>query len=384
MALTRCVARVTLPQNGNLNLAVKMCFWFGKKGDKSFKKNGDCMGLNEDKGLVMNRGEIILYKTPNEGVEIQLHAFDGTVWLTQKEMAELFNATKSNISMHLKNIFEDGELSQDSVVKESLTTALDGKNYRTFFYNLDAILAVGYRVKSPRGTQFRQWATTTLKEYLVKGFVMNDERLKQADRWDYFDEWLARIRDIRASEKRFYQKIKDIYTTAIDYDKNSEKAQLFFKKVQNKMLWAITGQTAAEIIENHSDPNKPNMGLTSWKGSVPRKSDVAISKNYLMHQEIEKLNHIVTMYLDYAELQAKNRQTITMDQWEEKLDTFLEFNEQELLTHSGKVEAEVAKKLAESRYDKFDKQRKRLEAIKADQEDIKELEDLAHQFREKG
>lgn len=341
------------------------------------------MGLNKDEGLVMNKGEIILYKTPDEGVEIQLHAFDGTVWLTQKEMAELFNATKPNISMHLKNIFKDGELSQNSVVKESLTTALDGKNYKTFFYSLDAILAVGYRVRSPRGTQFRQWATTTLKEYLVKGFVMNDERLKQADRWDYFDEWLARIRDIRASEKRFYQKIKDIYTTAIDYDKNSEKAQLFFKKVQNKMLWAITGQTAAEIIENRSDPNKPNMGLTSWKGSIPRKSDVAISKNYLSHQEIEKLNHIVTMYLDYAELQAKNRQTITMDQWEEKLNTFLEFNEQELLTHSGKIEAEVAKKLAESRYDKFDKQRKKLEAIKADQEDIKELEDLARQFKEK-
>ena len=186
--------------------------------------------LKQNESLNMSKGEIILYRTPDERVEIQLHAFDGTVWLTQKEIAELFNATKSNISMHLKNIFEEKELSQDSVVKESLTTALDGKNYKTFFYSLDAILAVGYRVKSPRGTQFRQWATTTLKEYLVKGFVMNDERLKQADKWDYFDEWLARIRDIRASEKRFYQKIKDIYATAIDYDKDSEKAQLFFKK----------------------------------------------------------------------------------------------------------------------------------------------------------
>ncbi len=298
-------------------------------------------------------------------------------------MAELFNATKPNISMHLKNIFEDGELSQDSVVKESLTTALDGKNYKTFFYSLDAILAVGYRVRSPRGTQFRQWATTTLKEYLVKGFVMNDERLKQADKWDYFDEWLARIRDIRASEKRFYQKIKDIYTTAIDYDKDSEKAQLFFKKVQNKMLWAITGKTDAEIIENRCDPEKPNMGLTSWKGSISRKSDVAISKNYLDHKEVEKLNHIVTMYLDYAELQARNRQTITMDQWEEKLNTFLEFNEQELLTHSGKIEAEVAKKLAESRYEEFDQKRKMFEAIKADQADIKELESLSSQSKEK-
>ena len=341
------------------------------------------MSLNKDESLNMNRGEIILYRTRDEKMEIQLHAFDGTVWLTQKEMAELFNATKSNISMHLKNIFEDGELSQDSVVKESLTTALDGKNYKTFFYNLDAILAVGYRVKSPRGTQFRRWATTTLKEYLVKGFVMNDERLKQADKWDYFDEWLARIRDIRASEKRFYQKIKDIYTTAIDYDKDSEKAQLFFKKVQNKMIWAITGKTAAEIIENRSDPDKPNMGLTSWKGNIPRKSDVAISKNYLNRNEIEKLNLIVTMYLDYAELQAKNRQTITMDQWEEKLDTFLEFNEQKLLTHSGKIEAEVAKKLVESRYEEFDQKRKKQEAIKADEDDIKELENLSSQLKKK-
>ena len=264
----------------------------------------------------MNKGEIILYKTPDEGVEVQLHAFDGTVWLTQAEIADLFAKGRSTIAEHISNILNEEELQKNSVCRNFRRTAADGKVYQTVHYNLDMILAVGYRVRSLRGTQFRQWATTTLKEYLVKGFVMNDERLKQADKWDYFDEWLARIRDIRASEKRFYQKIKDIYTTAIDYDKDSEKGQLFFKKVQNKMIWAITGQTAAEIIENRSNPDKPNMGLTSWKGSIPRKSDVAISKNYLNRKEIEKLNHIVAMYLDYAELQAKNRQTITMDQWE--------------------------------------------------------------------
>lgn len=339
--------------------------------------------LKQDEGVNMNRGEVILYKTQDEKVEIQLHAFDGTVWLTQAEIADLFAKGRSTVAEHISNILSEEELQKNSVCRNFRRTADDGKVYQTTHYNLDMILAVGYRVKSPRGTQFRRWATTTLKEYLVKGFVMNDERLKQADRWDYFDEWLARIRDIRASEKRFYQKIKDIYTTAIDYDKDSKKAQLFFKKVQNKMIWAITGKTAAEIIENRSDPDKPNMGLTSWKGSIPRKSDVATSKNYLNRNEIEKLNHIVTMYLDYAELQAKNRQTINMDHWEGKLDTFLEFNEQELLTHSGKIEAEVAKKLAESRYKEFDQKRKRLEAIKADQDDIKELENLSSQLKEK-
>ena len=298
-------------------------------------------------------------------------------------MQIFFAKGRSTVAEHISNILNEEELQKNSVCRKFRQTADDGKVYQVAHYNLNMILAVGYRVKSPRGAQFRRWATTTLKEYLVKGFVMNDERLKQADKWDYFDEWLARIRDIRASEKRFYQKIKDIYITAIDYDKDSEKAQLFFKKVQNKMIWAITGKTAAEIIENRSDPDRPNMGLTSWKGNILRKSDVAISKNYLNSNEIEKLNHIVTMYLDYAELQAKNRQTITMDQWKEKLDTFLEFNEQELLTHSGKIEAEVAKKLAESRYEKFDQKRKKQEAIKADQDDIKELENLSSQLKEK-
>ena len=289
---------------------------------------------------------------------------------------------KQNMSLHLRNIFEERELTQDSVVKDSLTTASDGKKYATKLYNLDAILAVGFRVRSPRGTQFRRWANTVLKEFLVKGFAMDDERLKQADEWDYFDEWLARIRDIRAAEKRFYQKIKDIYATAVDYDKTSDQAKLFFKKVQNKMLWAIAGQTAAELIASRSDPHKPNMGLTSFKGSIVRKGDIGTAKNYLQHDEIEKLNRIVTMYLDYAEDQAERRKTINMNQWAEKLDAFLKFNEKDLLTHSGKLQMAVAQQLAAKKYDEFDQKRKQEEALAADEEDIKELEDIEKGLRQ--
>jgi hypothetical protein len=264
-----------------------------------------------------------------------------------------------------------------------LTTAADGKRYLTKLYNLDAILAVGYRVRSPRGAQFRRWANTVLKEYLVKGFAMDDARLKQAERWDYFDEWLERIRDIRASEKRFYQKVKDLYATAIDYDKNSEQAQLFFKKVQNKMLWAVTGQTAAELIVTRADPSQPNMGVTSWKGGIVRKGDIGTAKNYLKAEEIEELNRIVTMYLDYAEDQAKRRSAVTMAQWADKLDAFLTFNERDLLTHAGKVQMEVAQRLAEERYDLFDARRKQAEAIKADVDDIAALEQIAKEIEER-
>ena len=327
----------------------------------------------------MKSGELILYQTEDGLAEVSLRASDGTVWLTQDDLAELFDTSKQNISLHLQNVFADRELLENSVVKESLTTASDGKRYQVKLYNLDAILAVGFRVRSPRGVQFRRWANTTLKEYLVKGFAMDDQRLKHGDQWDYFDEWLARIRDIRASEKRFYQKIRDLYATAVDYDKNSEQAKLFFKKVQNKMLWAITGQTAAELIASRSDPNQPNMGLTSWKGSVVRKGDVSTAKNYLKQDEIEQLNRIVTMYLDYAEDQAKQRKTITMAHWSDKLDAFLQFNERDLLTHAGKVEMVVAKKLAEERYQKFDDSRRKRKAIEADEADIRELEAFTKQ-----
>ena len=330
----------------------------------------------------MSEGELILYTTDDGEAEIGLRAIDGTVWLTQAEMAELFATTKQNVSLHMNNILADGELPAESVVKESLITAADGKAYRTKIYNLDAILAVGYRVRSPRGTQFRRWATTVLREYLVKGFVMNDERLGQAERWDYFDEWLARIRDIRASEKRFYQKVRNLFATAVDYDKTSEQAQTFFKKVQNKMLWAVTGKTAAELIKDRSNPVAPNMGLTSWKGSVVRKGDVGTAKNYLNSDEIEELNRIVVMYLDYAEDQAKIRRTVTMAEWDEKLDAFLSFNERDLLTHAGRIRMDVARKLATSRFEVFDDRRRDEEALAADEADFEELERVAEALKE--
>jgi len=323
--------------------------------------------------------QLILYTTPDGDVKVDTVLRDETIWLTQKNMADLFDVNVPAVSKHLSNIYEEGELNYEATVSKMETVQQEGTRQvarEKEYYNLDAIIAVGYRVNSKRATQFRIWATNILKEYIIKGYAMDDERLKKADTWDYFDEWLERIRDIRASEKRFYQKIRDIYTTAVDYDKTSEQAQEFFKKVQNKMLWAITGKTAAELIESRSDSKVPNMGLTAWKGSIVRKHDVAIAKNYLNTDEIKELNQIVVMYLDYAELQAKQRKTVTMEQWSEKLDAFLKFNEQELLTHAGKIKAEVAKKIAEDRYEEYDQTRKRDEALAADEEDLKEIEEI--------
>lgn len=324
----------------------------------------------------MTQGELIIYTTEDGHVEMQLRVQDGTAWMTQAEMAELFQATKQNISLHIKNILDDRELPAGGVVKEYLTTAADGKSYRVKYYNLDMILAVGYRVRSPRGTQFRQWATSTLGEYLIKGFVMDDKRLKEPGGWDYFDELLARIRDIRASEKRFYQKVRDIYATSVDYDSRSKAAQLFFKKVQNKMLWAVTGQTAAELIAERSNPECPNMGVMTWEGSRVRKKDVTIAKNYLQAEEIEALDRIVVMYLDYAEDQAKRRRQITMAEWEQKLDAFLSFNERDVLTHAGRIQAAVAERLALGRYEEFDAKRRESERLEADREDLKVLEGI--------
>ncbi len=253
--------------------------------------------------------DIILYTTEEGQSQIKLRADQQTVWLTQLEMAELFDATKQNISLHLKNIFEDGELGEDSVVKESLTTAADGKSYFTKLYNLDAILAVGYRVRSPRGVQFRRWASTILKEYLLKGFVMDDERLKNPDgRPDYFDEMLERIRDIRASEKRFYQKVRDLFSLSSDYDKTEQAAETFFATAQNLLLYAVTRQTAAELIAARADRQDPNFGLLGWKGNRVRKQDILIAKNYLTEDEIDTLNRLVVIFLETAELRAKSRQ----------------------------------------------------------------------------
>ncbi|PCI92830.1 hydroxyacid dehydrogenase [Candidatus Aerophobetes bacterium] len=323
----------------------------------------------------MENGEIILYTAQDGSTTIELRADKGTVWLTQAEIATLFQTTKQNISLHIKNILLEKEL-PDPVVKDNLTTASDGKCYRTKIYNLSMILAIGYRVESLRGTQFRRWATIHLQEYLVKGFVMADARLKDSGDWDYFDELLERIREIRASEKRFYQKVRDIYSTAADYDPRSDQAQFFFKKVQNKMLWATTHHTAAELIVQRTNSELPNMGLKSWKGSRVRQQDVAIAKNYLDQFEIDELNRIVIMYLDYAEDQAKRRNILVMAEWEQKLDAFLAFNERDILAHAGRVSAKVAEKLAIECYNKFDKKRRLEEKKVADAEDIAFLEEF--------
>lgn len=330
----------------------------------------------------MSNGEIILYTTEDGRTSIRLKAQEGTIWLTQLEIAELFQSTKQNISLHIKNIFSENELSE-AVVKDNLTTAADGKRYKTKSYNLSMILAIGYRVESPRGTQFRRWATTHLQEYLIKGFVMDDARLKEPGGLDYFDEWLERIREIRASEKRFYQKVRDIYATAVDYDARSEEAQLFFKKVQNKMLWATTRKTAAELISQRANPEQPTMGLKSWSGPRIRQQDVTIAKNYLDQSELEELNEIVVMYLDYAESQARRRKTMTMREWEEKLDAFLTFNEKDLLDHAGKVSAQVAEQLALEHYARFSQKQRQEERLQADAEDVALLEALLDKVRSK-
>jgi len=313
----------------------------------------------------MKKGEdrnnrFLLYTAPGGDVHIEVALEDETVWLTQKAMADLFGVETQTINYHLKEIFKSGELDEDSVIRKIRITAADSKKYLTNFYNLDAIISVGYRVNSIKATHFRKWATKTLREFLVKGFVLDDERLKQGKTLfgkDYFDELLERIREIRASERRFYQKITDIYAQcSIDYDPNSEITQTFYKTVQNKLHWAITGHTAAELIVKRADAEKPNMGLTTWK-RAPKgkilKRDISTAKNYLSEKELKSLNRIVTMYLDYAESQAERQYAMTMEDWIEKLDGFLEFNEYEILQDAGKVSAKVAKELAEEEFEKF-------------------------------
>lgn len=312
-----------------------------------------------EKSLSPQSAEFLLYTTPDGQVKVDVILSDETVWLSQKRLAELFGVDRSVITKHLKNIFEEGELAEDSVCAKFAHTAEDGKTYQTNFYHLDAIIAVGYRVNSYQATQFRIWATRTLKEFILKGFVLDDERLKQGRRLgqDYFDELLERIREIRASERRFYQKITDIYAQcSVDYDARSPQTQTFYQTVQNKLEWAITGHTAAEIIASRAGADKPNMGLTTWKNAPDGKilkSDVVIAKNYLDEQEITALNRIVTMYLDYAENQAARQKTMTMRDWAEKLDAFLKFNDYEVLRDAGRVSAEVARQLAEKEYQQF-------------------------------
>jgi hypothetical protein len=322
------------------------------------KKMSGKKSRDKDQALPV-QGRLLLYQTEDGQTGIEVRLQGETVWMTQAAMVELFQSSKQNVSLHLKNIFNEGELEENRVVKEYLTTAVDGKSYRTKFYNLEAIIAVGYRVRSHRGTQFRRWATERLNEYLVKGFTMDDDRLKAVRNIgsDYFDELLERIRDIRSSEKRFYQKIRDIYKLAVDYDPNAQETLEFFSIVQNKLHFAISGKTAAELIVERADATKPNMGLTSWKGTKVRKGDIAVAKNYLNAFEIEGLNRIVTMYLDYAEDQAKRHRQVFMRDWRKKLDAFLQFNERDILADAGKISKAVADQLALEQYEIFHQHR---------------------------
>jgi hypothetical protein len=299
-------------------------------------------------------GQFLVYQTADGKLKIDVRFQGETVWLTQQHMAELFQTTKQNVGQHLKNIFAEGELAEKSVVKDFFTTAADGKKYATKFYNLDAIISVGYRVKSHVATRFRIWATQRLREYIVKGFVLDDERLKNPDQpFDYFEELTRRIQDIRTSERRFYQKITDIYATSIDYDPTQEISLLFFKTVQNKVHWAITGQTAAEIVHQRVDAAQRNLGLTNWRGAVIRKQDVTIAKNYLTEPELAALNNLVEGYLIFAEGQAMRRIPMHMTDWIGKLDGFLKLNDRDILTHAGRISHELAVAKAEAEYEKF-------------------------------
>ncbi|WP_114972917.1 virulence RhuM family protein [Rhodoferax ferrireducens] len=323
---------------------------------------------------------LILYTTDDGMSQIQLRADLGTVWLTQLEMAELFDATKQNISLHLKNLFEDGELDAAATVKESLTVQTEGTREvkrPITLYNLDAILAVGYRVRSPRGVQFRRWASTVLKEYLVKGFVMDDERLKNPDgRPDYFDEMLARIRDIRASEKRFYQKVRDLFALAADYDKSDETTQTFFATVQNLLLYAVTQKTAAELIVSRANPTDQHFGLLSWKGAQVRKQDIVVAKNYLTEDEVDTLNRLVVIFLETAELRAKRQAITSMSFWRENVGQIVVFNGFPLLSGAGTVSHARMEQKLEPLYLDFDQRRKTEEARTADAQDEADLKAL--------
>ena len=301
----------------------------------------------------MDKGQFLLYQTPDGDSQIEVKLQNDTVWLSLDQMAELFQRNKSTISRHIKNVLEDGELEEKSVVAFFATTAADSKTYSVAYYNLNMIISVGYRVHSYRGVQFRIWATKVLKEYIVKGFAMNDDLLKRAGGGNYFDELLARIRDIRSSEKVFYRKVLEIYALSIDYDPRVEMTQKFFKTVQNKMHYSVHGHTAAEIIYERADAEKDFMGLTTWSGAMPSKPEAEIAKNYLTHEEVKSLNRIVSLYLDFAEMQAEEHRPMYMKDWINILDDFLRISRKDILTHAGKISAKLAKEKADHEYDKF-------------------------------
>jgi hypothetical protein len=318
---------------------------------------------------------IIIYNTADGKASVSLYAKDGSIWMNQNQLAELFDTSKQNIGQHIASILEDNELESNSVVKNYFTTAADGKEYQVAFYALDMILAIGFRVRSKRGTQFRVWANNNLKEYLVKGFIMDDARLKNPDgRPDYFDELLERIRDIRASEKRFYQKVRDLFALSSDYDHTDKATQMFFAETQNKLLFAVTGKTAAEIVVSRANADSPNMALTSWKGSVARKQDIFIAKNYLTADEIDTLNRLVVIFLETAELRAKKRIDISMKFWKENVDKILELNDKAILTGTGTIShAQMEEKVKEV-YEQFDARRKVYEATTEDKQELEAIE----------
>ena len=332
-------------------------------------------------------GEIIVYQTEDGRDAVQLRVVNATVWLSQRQLSQLFGVSQDNIGLHLKNIYEDGELSREATTEESSVVQIEGQRevQRTLkLYNLDAILAVGYRVRSPRGAQFRRWASTVLQEYLEKGFVMDDERLKNPDgRPDHFDEMLERIRDIRASEKRFYQKVRELFALSTDYDKTDQATQKFFAVVQNSLLFAVTRQTAAEIITSRANPDDPHFGLLTWKGSEVRKQDILIAKNYLTEDEIDTLNRLVTIFLETAELRAKSRQETRMTFWQENVDQIIASNGFPLLNHAGSVSHVEMEAHTSKLYVEYDERRKQEEASRADAQDAAELKALEEKIKKR-
>lgn len=324
----------------------------------------------------MEQNNIIIYNTEDGKAKVVLYAKDGNVWMNQSQIAELFDTSVANISIHISKILKDNELSENSVIKNYLITAADGKNYNVTFYSLDMILAIGFRVRSKRGTQFRIWANRNLKEYMVKGFVMDDERLKNPDgRPDYFDELLERIRDIRASEKRFYQKIRDLLALSSDYDKTDKATQMFFAETQNKLLYAVTHKTAAEIIVSRADASQPNMALTSWKGSIVRKQDIYVAKNYLQSDEIDSLNRLTVLFLDSAELRVKERKDLTLNFWRDNIDALLNFQNKDVLKTAGTVSNKQMEQMVDAVYEDFNQRRKLYAAQQEDKNDeLKALE----------
>lgn len=328
--------------------------------------------------------DIIIYKTEDGKANVVLLAKDGMVWMNQNQLAELFDTSKQNIGQHVASILKENELDVDSVVKNYFTTAADGKEYNVTFYSLEMILAIGFRVKSKRGTQFRIWANRNLKEYMVKGFLMDDERLKNPDgRPDYFDELLARIRDIRASEKRFYQKVRDLFALCSDYDSTDKATQMFFTETQNKLLFAVTSKTAAELIVARASPEKENMGLTSWKGAIVRKQDIIIAKNYLSEDEIDTLNRLVVIFLETAELTVKERTDLTLAFWKENVDRLLNFQNRNILKGTGTISNSEMEVIVGSVYEDFNQQRKYYDAMIADQYDMEEITKIESQLNKR-